>query len=310
MDPGMYFPKFRIYDFETLDTCPGVYTENDRSCVRASLKMSRKFSFYMTRFYAPTILIVSATFIGFWLPISSWPARVSVVLTPFLSLITMHNSINSEIKVSYVVAIHIWMFFCMFFTFMGLIEYSLVLIFDHKHKKDVEKRMRQNDDQKEKKRQEAKNNNNNDTGKSVAKPVSIEAEEGYFVTGDQTSITIPAENGLQKTSDKKSIKDENEEWSGTNLKDKMPLPVVKYLGRWWNSNDLRKEDIKLNGEKKNPKIKIVTVASHSSFTSSVCTDYEERNTVDKTARIVFPLCFCLFIIGYFAAFMPSWISRE
>lgn len=311
MDPGMYFPKFRIYDYETLESCPGIYTDKDRSCVRASLKMSRKFSFYMTRFYAPTILIVCATFIGFWLPISSWPARVSVVLTPFLSLITMHNSINSEIKVSYVVAIHIWMFFCMFFTFMGLIEYSIVLIQDHKHRKEVERKMREKDEKYERERLKANEKNNNK--KKIANPVSIEAEEGYFVTGDQKEKDIPTENGIKDASEEKTPgkgEETKESLDNNETKEKIPLPVAKYLSRWWKSNDLRSPEMQLNDEKKHPKVKIVTVACHTSFNSSVCSDYEERNPIDKTARIVFPLCFLLFIIGYFAAFMPSWLSRN
>ena len=69
------------------------------------------------------------TFIGFWIPALAWPARIGAVVTPLLSLITIHNTVNNEVKVSYVVAIHIWLFMCMFFTFMGLIEYLFALTY-------------------------------------------------------------------------------------------------------------------------------------------------------------------------------------
>ena len=82
-----------------------------------------------TRYYAPSILIVLTTFIGFWIPALAWPARIGAVVTPLLSLITIHNTVNNEVKVSYVVAIHIWLFICMFFTFMGLIEYLFALTY-------------------------------------------------------------------------------------------------------------------------------------------------------------------------------------
>lgn len=282
MDPALYFPKFRIYDHELLESCPGVKTEMNRSCVRASLKMSRKFSFYMTRFYAPTILIVAATFIGFWLPITAWPARVSVVLTPFLSLITMHNSINSEIRVSYVVAIHIWMFFCMFFTFMGLIEYSFVLIHDQNHKKKVVKQMRELNEKLEEERIRKKNINN----------LSAIEEEDHFVPVqfmDQTSIKI------EKDDTKPEAKDRE-----------IPRTVSKYLRRWWRPNDLGTEKVKVNSDNK---MRMISMASHQTLNPTVLRDYEERNGIDKAARIIFPALFLFFIIGYFAAFMPSWLTR-
>lgn len=86
-------------------------------------------AFTRTRYYAPSILIVLTTFIGFWIPALAWPARIGAVVTPLLSLITIHNTVNNEVKVSYVVAIHIWLFMCMFFTFMGLIEYLFALTY-------------------------------------------------------------------------------------------------------------------------------------------------------------------------------------
>ena len=98
--------------------------------MRAVIKLSRKFSFYLIRWYAPTVLITSATFIGMWIPYTVHSARVSSVLSPSLSLIMMHNNVNNEVRVSYVVAIHIWMFSCMFITLMGLIEYASILIIE------------------------------------------------------------------------------------------------------------------------------------------------------------------------------------
>lgn len=60
-----------------------------------------------------------------------WQARINLNLTPFLSLITLHNVVNSEIRVSYVVAIHIWFFICMLFTFLGLVEFFMCMGADH-----------------------------------------------------------------------------------------------------------------------------------------------------------------------------------
>lgn len=55
VDESIYFPKFRIDEHFSRNICdkPAVR----RSCVRGVLKLSRKVSFYITRFYAPTLLI-------------------------------------------------------------------------------------------------------------------------------------------------------------------------------------------------------------------------------------------------------------
>lgn len=131
VDETLYFPKFRVDSFEKSLVCSPRAVRMERSCVRGVLSMSRKVSFYVTRFYAPTILITSCTFIGYFIPTSVWQARINLNLTPFLSLVTMHNIINNEIRVSYVVAIHIWMFICMLFTFLGLVEFFAAMGADH-----------------------------------------------------------------------------------------------------------------------------------------------------------------------------------
>lgn len=133
VDETIYFPKFKIDSYSSAPNCnhPNIHGVGSKSCIRAIVNLSRKVSFYVTRIYAPTILITSATFLGYYIDLNSPPGRVAINLTPLLSLITMHNIINSEIKVSYVVALHIWMFVCMFFTFIGLMEYFLALAVDH-----------------------------------------------------------------------------------------------------------------------------------------------------------------------------------
>lgn len=119
VDESIYFPKFRIDEYYALDECEK--EPERRSCIRGVLALSRKVSFYVTRFYAPTLLITSATFISYWMSAGEVAPRVVINMTPFLTLVTLHNALNNEINVSYVVALHIWMFACMFYTFMGLV---------------------------------------------------------------------------------------------------------------------------------------------------------------------------------------------
>ena len=104
---------------------------NSYSCVRARLTMFRNVSYYLIRHYGPTLLLVITSFVGFWIPPAGYPARVAIIVTPLLSLVTKQTQISHEINVSYVVALHIWMIFNIFFVFMCLIEYALVIVHCH-----------------------------------------------------------------------------------------------------------------------------------------------------------------------------------
>ncbi len=53
--------------------------------------------------------------------------KVALLVTPLLTLVTQNININSEINVSYVVALHWWMTICIFFVFMSLIEFAVAI---------------------------------------------------------------------------------------------------------------------------------------------------------------------------------------
>ena len=70
-------PKFRIRQ-----TYIGV-TERDNylghfKCLSARMKLVRRVSYYMIRVYAPTFLTTISSFVGFWIPVLAWPARVII----------------------------------------------------------------------------------------------------------------------------------------------------------------------------------------------------------------------------------------
>lgn len=55
-----------------------------------------------------------------------------ILVLPLLALVTQQAQINSEIVVSYVVALHLWFVVCIFFIFMGMIELAIALIYCQK----------------------------------------------------------------------------------------------------------------------------------------------------------------------------------
>ncbi|RWS09755.1 Glycine receptor subunit alphaZ1-like protein [Dinothrombium tinctorium] len=111
----------------------------DFSCLRGRIQFFRRLSYYVIRIYAPSFLLVITAFCGFWVPVLGYPARIALIVTPLLTLVTQQTQINNEINVHYVVALHIWMMFCTFFVFMCLIEYALAIVYCHhiEEKKEV-----------------------------------------------------------------------------------------------------------------------------------------------------------------------------
>lgn len=84
----------------------------------------------MSRKYVPSFIIVSTSFIGFWIPSHSYPARVTLIVTSLLSLITQQVQ-TVHIYASYIISIHIWNNICTTFVFLGLIEFVIATCWDN-----------------------------------------------------------------------------------------------------------------------------------------------------------------------------------
>ena len=104
---------------------------SEYSCIAAKLELFRKFSYYFIRIYSPSFLLVVTSFVGFWVPPQGHSARTALIVTPLLALITQQTMINTEINVSYLVAMHIWMIVSTSLVFLTLVEYACTIIHAH-----------------------------------------------------------------------------------------------------------------------------------------------------------------------------------
>ncbi|CAG2180406.1 unnamed protein product, partial [Oppiella nova] len=68
------------------------------------------------------------SFVGFWIPVTAYPARVALVITALLALITQQHQ-SAEVNVSYVIALNVWMIICIAFVFFALIEYAIAIAY-------------------------------------------------------------------------------------------------------------------------------------------------------------------------------------
>lgn len=100
--------------------------------------MERQIGYYMIQLYIPSILIVSLSWVSFWLTIEAVPARISLGILTVLTMTTQKSSAGVSLpRVSYVKAIDVWMAICMIFVFSALLEFALVNVLSRREKKNA-----------------------------------------------------------------------------------------------------------------------------------------------------------------------------
>lgn len=97
------------------------------SCLTVLLVFSRDHGFYLSTIFIPAIVLVSSSFISFWLDPNAVPARVMISVTTMLNVCTLMSSFRSKLPVvSNLNAMNLWDFVCMFFIYASMIEFIIV----------------------------------------------------------------------------------------------------------------------------------------------------------------------------------------
>ncbi|XP_031562305.1 glycine receptor subunit alphaZ1-like isoform X2 [Actinia tenebrosa] len=89
----------------------------------------RRIGYSMLQVYAPILLIVTLSWLSFWISKDAAPARIALGITTVLTIVTLMGSLRSEFpKVSYVKAIDLFFIVSFLFVFGTIMEYILVLV--------------------------------------------------------------------------------------------------------------------------------------------------------------------------------------
>uniref|UniRef100_A0A914HZG7 Uncharacterized protein n=1 Tax=Globodera rostochiensis TaxID=31243 RepID=A0A914HZG7_GLORO len=100
------------------------------SCLRGYIVMKRLVLFHLIQTYIPSAMLVSISWMTFWLDPRASPARISLTITSLLTLTTMSNGARQDLpQVSYIKAMDIWQTFSQALIFLVLLEYSFVSYF-------------------------------------------------------------------------------------------------------------------------------------------------------------------------------------
>ncbi|XP_053649604.1 glycine receptor subunit alpha-4 isoform X4 [Cherax quadricarinatus] len=105
----------------------GTLLGGNYSCLKVDLEFSRDDAFYFSTVFFPGIVLVTSSFITFWLEWNAVPARVMIGVTTMLNFFTTSNSFRSTLPVvSNLSAMNVWDSVCMFFIYVSLLEFVVV----------------------------------------------------------------------------------------------------------------------------------------------------------------------------------------
>jgi len=93
------------------------------------LILTRKMSFYIITYYLPSGLFVGISWVSFLINPEVIPGRMTMLVTLFLVLINIHNTIQTNSpKADGFTAIKSWVIACIVFVFGAMLEYSGILL--------------------------------------------------------------------------------------------------------------------------------------------------------------------------------------
>ena len=93
------------------------------------LKLTRKMAFYIITYYFPTGMFVIVSWISFLVPPESVPGRMTILVTVFLCLVNIFNSITNKIpKADGLTAIEAFIIICIIFVFGALMGMNRISI--------------------------------------------------------------------------------------------------------------------------------------------------------------------------------------
>ncbi|KAG8225047.1 hypothetical protein J437_LFUL000025 [Ladona fulva] len=158
--------------------------------------LKRHTGYFMLQVYVPCGLIVSCSWVSFWIDPDAVPARVSLGVTTVLSMTTMGFGGRSQMpKVSYATALDWFVILCFSFVFAVMVEYAAINFIDKlrtdlKRKKEEQKKKREAEEAKEAKEmgeeedeEERKKRKKMEGGKGGEEPEEGKIPESNMVLG-------------------------------------------------------------------------------------------------------------------------------
>ncbi|CAB3401313.1 unnamed protein product [Caenorhabditis bovis] len=151
-----------------------------RKYVRLALEviLVRNMGFYTMNIVIPSNLIVTISWVSFWLNREASPARVGLGVTTVLTMTTLITTTNNSMpKVSYIKGLDVFLNFCFVMVFASLLEYAVV---SYMTKRLVLRR--------EKRRKQAEQQQRNEVPMFNASPKAANNNADLYFAGHNSSM--------------------------------------------------------------------------------------------------------------------------
>ncbi|XP_071524123.1 glycine receptor subunit alpha-2-like [Panulirus ornatus] len=118
--------QFDLISYST-ESLTQTFVTGNFTGLKVHFNLRRQNGYHVLQTYIPTILIVTISWVSFWLDPNAVPGRVSLGVTTLLTLTTLASGIRAQLPpVSYVKAIDVWIGMCMIMVFGALLEFTFV----------------------------------------------------------------------------------------------------------------------------------------------------------------------------------------
>jgi len=130
-----YMERNRTYECISTGSWRGNY-----SCLQVEMVFSRDRTFYFATIFIPGLILVSSSFITFFLEWDAVPARTIIGVTTMLNYFTTSNSFRRTLPdVANLTAMNVWDGVCMCFVFTSFVEFVIVNSTGRRKVKSTEK---------------------------------------------------------------------------------------------------------------------------------------------------------------------------
>ncbi|KAL5235475.1 hypothetical protein ACI65C_002885, partial [Semiaphis heraclei] len=117
-----YLERNRTYECASTGSWRGNY-----SCLQVEMIFSRDRTFYFATIFIPGLILVTSSFITFFLEWDAVPARTIIGVTTMLNYFTTSNSFRRTLPdVANLTAMNVWDGVCMCFVFASFVEFVIV----------------------------------------------------------------------------------------------------------------------------------------------------------------------------------------
>lgn len=290
-EPLVFSDSFDIKGFQMLHfNCSSGVEDYDKtgnfSMIMCEFHLKRDFAPFLLEIYIPGITFVITSWFSLWIDIPAAPARVTLAMTTFLTLVTGGKSIREKLpKVPYVHALDVWYLACTAFVFFILLEYAMVNYIYHKDNRRRQGGIRRID-----------------SSASLASMGSSKNNASYF------NILTALESQQQGASTPNGPHNPQ--------KSQSTLQISKYkknhkLSPVFKISDLEANALAGHDLPDSPPRSPISLRSFTGDEPYVCTlvtpltPRDIANGIDRHSRYLFPLAFILFNVIYWAILTSS-----